>query len=77
MDAPGKNWMNKQGNIARCYLCNCAFVDKKVYEHMFEKRFNASGVEQNTLATILAMVLGSKLEEEQLHSTVSPSQGFT
>lgn len=42
-----------------------------MYEHMFEKRFNASGVEQNTLATILAMVLGSKLEEEQLHSTVS------
>ncbi|XP_064548505.1 zinc finger protein 568-like [Drosophila montana] len=55
--------------MPRCYLCNCSFADGKVYEHMFEKRCNATGDEQKTLAHILAMVLGYQLQEEQLHST--------
>lgn len=55
--------------MARCYLCNCTFADKKVYEHMFDRRYNANGIEQKTLANILAMVLGHQLQEDQLHST--------
>ncbi|XP_030566730.1 zinc finger protein 184-like isoform X2 [Drosophila novamexicana] len=55
--------------MPRCYLCNCSFADGKVYEHMFEKRCSASGDEQQTLANILAMVLGYQLQEDQLHST--------
>ncbi|KAM8720808.1 hypothetical protein ACLKA7_006796 [Drosophila subpalustris] len=35
---------------------------------MFEQRFDVSGKEQNTLAAILALVLGHKLQVEQLHS---------
>lgn len=38
---------------------------------MFDQRYNANGIEENTLANILAMVLGYQLQEDQLHSTVS------
>ncbi|XP_017963010.1 uncharacterized protein LOC108655741 [Drosophila navojoa] len=61
--------MVKAKSIPRCYLCNCTFKDNKVYENMFDQRYDVDGIEQNTLANILAMVLGYQLQEEQLHST--------
>ncbi|XP_030379712.1 gastrula zinc finger protein xFG20-1 [Scaptodrosophila lebanonensis] len=55
---------------ARCYLCNYNFRDNKVYERMFEERLNVNGQPQNSLASILAIVLGYELHEQSVHSTL-------
>ncbi|XP_034490257.1 zinc finger protein 567-like isoform X2 [Drosophila innubila] len=63
--------MNNYREVAHCYICNYAFADAKAYQHhIFEKECNGSDIEQSTLASILTMVLGSKLQEMQLHSLV-------
>ncbi|XP_017871316.1 PREDICTED: zinc finger protein 33A isoform X2 [Drosophila arizonae] len=61
--------MVRAESILRCYLCNCTFEDNKVYEHMFDQRYDADGIELKSLANILAIVLGYELQKEQLHST--------